>query len=52
MVISIIFGIWLLAVFLPQAAQVTQEILEQCRELGPGIQEINGVTIDCSQILR
>ena len=43
MVVGIIVGIWLLAVFLPQAAQFTQEILDQCRELGPGVHEINGV---------
>ena len=52
MVVGIIVGIWVLAVLLPQAAQFTQEILDQCRELGPGVQEINGVSIDCSEILR
>jgi hypothetical protein len=50
-VLGIIVTVLIIAVFLPQAAQLTQEILEQCRELGPGIHEINGVPVNCSDIL-
>jgi len=49
--LGIIVGILLLAIFLPAAAQLTQEILQQCQELGSGIHEINGVPVNCTDVL-
>ena len=50
-VVGTIVAIWILAVLLPQAAHLTQEILQQCRDLGPGIHEINGLPVNCSDVL-
>ncbi|WP_243076800.1 DUF4190 domain-containing protein [Microbacterium sp. SS28] len=50
-VVGIILAIVIIAIIIPQAAQLTQEILRQCQELGPGIHEIGGVPVDCSDVL-
>jgi hypothetical protein len=52
MVLGIIFSIIFFAVFLPQLAQTAQEVFRQCQELGEGVHEINGIPIDCTQILN
>lgn len=51
-VLGIIFAIIFFALILPGLVATTQMILEQCQQLGAGVQEINGITVDCSEILN
>ncbi|MET0734342.1 MAG: DUF4190 domain-containing protein [Microbacterium sp.] len=51
LVLGTIFAIIFFAVVIPQLAEVSEQLIRQCQELGGGIQEINGVPIDCSDLL-
>jgi len=52
LVLGIIVLIVFFTVIAPQIAETADEILRQCQELGAGVQEINGIPIDCTQILN
>ena len=51
-VLGIIFAIVFFAFVLPGLVATTQQILEQCTLLGPGVHEINDLPVDCTEILE
>jgi hypothetical protein len=51
-VVGIIVSIVVFAVVLPQVAHTAEEIYRQCQDLGPGVQQINGLSIDCTAVLN
>ncbi|MEU1973535.1 DUF4190 domain-containing protein [Microbacterium sp. NPDC019599] len=51
-IIGIIVAIFVVIALGAAAGQLTQEILRQCQELGPGVWEIGGVSVDCSEVLN
>lgn len=51
-VIGIIVSIVVFAVVLPQLAHTAEEIYRQCQDLGPGVHQINGLPIDCTNVLN
>lgn len=51
LVVGIIAAIVFFAVIFPTLMEATEEVVRQCQQLGSGVYEINGVPVDCDQIL-
>ncbi|MGQ2914465.1 DUF4190 domain-containing protein [Microbacterium aurantiacum] len=51
LVLGVIAAIVFFAVVFPTLVQATEEVVRQCQQLGGGVYEINGVMVDCDQIL-